>query len=317
MRKFWFVISIGVVLLVGVFGWWQWGLMPVDITKTEKKTIVVPRGAGVTTVASKLRDEKLIRNRLHFHILTLVKGLSKKIQAGSYYLSPSMSADEILLALTKGRNDVLITIIEGLRYEQVGVFLQEKGFLIDLLAWREIIKRRNFEGKLFPDTYFFPLGASQEVILDIIFRNFEKKVIEGLKTRGSELESVLILASIVEREARGEEARKIVAGILKKRWQQGWPLQADATVQYAVGSEKSWWPKSLTKKDLEINSPYNTYRNLGLPPGPICSPSLESIKATVSPQNSLYWFYLSDMEGNMHYAQTANDHAKNIYKYLR
>jgi UPF0755 protein len=135
---------------------------------------------------------------------------------------------------------------------------------------------------------------------------------------------VLILASIVEREAGLDQDRPLIAGILLKRWRQGWPLQADATIQYAVGDDRCqgqeaecdyWAP--VKKADLAINSAYNTYKNQGLPPGPICSPGLASIKAVVYPQTSDYWFYLSDSDGTVHYARTNEEHSENVTRYLR
>lgn len=138
-------------------------------------------------------------------------------------------------------------------------------------------------------------------------------------------EEVLILASIVEREVKFNNDRPIVAGILLKRLEKNWPLQADATVQYAIASAKckgksakcgNWWPKNLTREDLKIKSPYNTYLYPGLPPGPICNPGLAAIEAVLNPVGSEYWFYLSDEEGKMHYAKTAEEHEENISKYL-
>jgi UPF0755 protein len=231
--------------------------------------------------------------------------------------------------LTLARADQKVTLIEGWRSEQIGELLVEAGFDLNLISWQETVRAGNLEGRLFPDTYYFPQKANQEEILAIIEKNFQKKVVTGLKEEIGQskltLEQILTLASIIEREVHEEEARQIVAGILLKRWQNHWPLQADATVQYAVassrfvvqGSKSDWWPKSLTKKDLSINSPYNTYLSRRLPPGPICNPGLSSIKAVLNSQPSLYWFYISDKQGQMHYAKTDEEQARNIQKYLR
>ena len=136
---------------------------------------------------------------------------------------------------------------------------------------------------------------------------------------------VLILASLVEREAHHEKDRPIVAGILSKRLRNNWPLQVDASVQYALASKNcplskancQWWPQSLSEKDLKTQSSYNTYLYRGLPPAPICNPSLSSIKAVIFSQESPYWFYLSDKQGEIHYAVSDRQQAENIRKYLR
>ena len=135
------------------------------------------------------------------------------------------------------------------------------------------------------------------------------------------MKQVLILASLVEREARQSSTREKVAGIILKRYLADWPLQIDATVQYVLGyqpNEKSWWKKELSEEDLKIDSPFNTYINKGLPPDPICNPSLSSIKAVINAdENTPYWYYLTDNQGVMHYAITLEEHQNNINKYLQ
>jgi UPF0755 protein len=129
----------------------------------------------------------------------------------------------------------------------------------------------------------------------------------------------MVLASIVEREGRTDEDRPVIAGILLKRLNSDWPLQADATLQYALGYqafEKSWWKKALTVEDKKIRSPYNTYLNAGLPPAPISNPGLSSIRAVVYPTVSPYWYYLHDPQGRVHYATTLEEHEQNIASYL-
>jgi UPF0755 protein len=316
----WGLVIPCIIFLGGIF-WWQNGLSPVDPKNKEKITFVIPKGRPISQIAEDLEKEHLIRNAFHFKVMTYLSGTTKRIQAGSHQLSPSMTSSEIAEALTKGTNDQWVTIVEGLRQEQIGELLTTKGFAIDPKVWQQTVKSRKLEGRLFPDSYLFPAGADQETILGIIGKNFEKKVLTGLKEDLSKsrlsLEEILTMASIVEREARGDEDRKIVAGILLKRWQNSWPLQVDATIQYAVASPKDWWPKTLTPNHLSTKSPYNTYLYKELPPGPICNPGLSSIKAVLNPKATSYWFYISAPDGTMHYAQTDEQHADNIQKYLR
>ena len=281
-------------------------------------------------IALRLRQASLIQDPLSFKLFVLFTGLARKIQAGSYQLSPGQSTPDIVGILARGVKDQKVTIIEGLRQEQIGELLAEKGFPIDQREWRQEIVVKKLEGELFPDTYFFPQAATQGAILKIISRNFQKKVNEGLADKISQsklsLNQVLTLASIIERESRSEDDRYLVAGILLKRWSKDWVLQADATVQYAVASkncdwlsstkECEWWPKNLTEKDLNLKSPYNTYLNREFPPGPICNPGLSAIEAVLDPRDSPYWYFISDKEGVMHYAKTDTEQAENIQKYL-
>jgi len=157
--------------------------------------------------------------------------------------------------------------------------------------------------------------------LQIIDKNFQKKVLKNqaseIQKSGMEINQILTLASIVERETRQASDRAIVAGILLKRLENSWPLQVDATIQYAVGKKGDWWPSNLTREDLEVNSPYNTYLNRGLPPGAICNPGLSSIISVLQPKQTDYWFYISDKNGVMHYAKTGEEHGANVEKYLR
>ena len=148
-------------------------------------------------------------------------------------------------------------------------------------------------------------------IIKKMWENFEEK------TRGLTITpQAVIVASMLEKEVRKAEDMALVAGIIYKRLKLGMPLQIDATVQYAVGSVDDWWP-ILTREDLEINSPYNSYKNQGFPPTPIANPGLASINAAKKPEESDYWFYLHDSSGQIHYAATLEEHNENIFKYLR
>ena len=207
---------------------------------------------------------------------------------------------------------------EGWRREEFG---QRLAANLEEFDYQEFLNlTKNLEGYLFPDTYLVPKEASPTAVLKIFQQNFEKKFSSDLEKaaqeKGLTQKQVLILASIVEREAGDDKDRPLIAGILLKRWLQGWPLQADATAQYVVGEENDWWPQVI-KRDLQINSSFNTYQYAGLPPAPICNPGLASIEAVIYPQESDYWFYLSDSSGAVHYAKTNEEHSRNIERYLR
>ncbi len=320
MKKIYVLIAVlGILGLSGYFFFTE-GMMPVDKQDTKTKILVVQKGESLSSVANKLETEKLIRSRVVFYILAKQMNIETKIQAGDFRLSPSQSAREIAEQLTHGTLDEWVTIIEGLRKEEIAQILS-KNFNI---PESEFIRTAR-EGYLFPDTYLIPKDATAGSVIEILNNNFDKKFSMDLKAEAIQKKlpekDVIILASLVEREARGDADRKIVAGILLKRWKKDWPLQIDATVQYALGYqpiEKTWWKKNLTEDDLKIDSDYNTYKNQGLPPAPICNPSLSSIKAVVEgDENTPYWFYLSDTKGVMHYSRTVEEHEANVERYLR
>lgn len=316
-------LLFGIIPLVLFFGlgvlWWKTSLRPVSTENPAAVNFTVLKGQGVREISRSLKDRGLVRNQIVFFLLIRKLGLGNKIQAGEYQLNSSMSAEEIAKELTHGTSDVWLTIPEGLRTEEileiVGVKLAVKKEALD--SERE--KWRRDEGYLFPDTYRIPKSASLEEMRKIMKNNFDQKV-ANLKTISTLTpEQTVILASIVEKEAKLDEDRPIVAGILIKRFRQDWPLEADATTQYALGYDfenKIWWRKSLTTENLKIDSPYNTRRYKGLPPGPICSPGLAALEAVLNSAKTDYWFYLSDKTGKMHYAKTLEEHNSNIAKYL-
>lgn len=321
-----FFLFLAIILVL--FLWYQAGLSAINLQTKEKISLPVNKGDSVSEIAIRLKQAGLIRDIERFKVYVLFSQTAKKIKVGNFNLSVSQSVPELVKTLVAGSEDLRVTIIEGLRQEQIGELLQEKGLPIDQNEWQQEIMVNKKEGMLFPDTYFFHADATQGAVLKIIDRNFQKKVTEGLAKEISQskltLTEILTLASIVEREARNEVDRKLVAGILLKRLNKGWALEVDATVQYAVATKNQrfkiknfeWWPKSLTTKDLEINSPYNTRLYTKLPPGPICNPGLSSIKAVLGPTESLYWFYLNDSKLEMHYAKTDAEQTANIRKYI-
>jgi len=318
----------GAAVLSGFF-WWFWAVQPVSQSETTPaRLFVIPQGESLTSIAQRLQKEGFIRSALAFKILVLSQGQAEKIQAGDFRLSPSLRPGEIAELLTHGSLDLWLTFPEGWRREEFARRLEANLTTFDYQEFLDLTA--DLEGYLFPDTYLLPKEASPAAVVKILRRNFNKKFSSALvvaaKAKGLTQRQVVILASIVEREARHDRDRSLIAGILLRRWRHNWPLQADATVQYAKANLdrqknrqlrlENWWPR-IVKKDLEIDSPFNTYRYRGLPPGPICNPGLASIKAVIYPQESDYWFYLSDNEGTVHYARTMEEHLENIQRYLR
>ena len=261
---------------------------------------LIKQGEPLNLIVNNLASEGLIRNKIVFYLIVKKLGIERKIQAGDFRISENMSAQEVASNLTHGTIDIWLTLIEGMRKEEMAQIISKTLDIPEI----EII-RTTKEGYIFPDTYLVPRTATAEIVLSIINKNFESKFDEKLHTQAKNKKltekQVLILASLVEREARQSSTREKVAGIILKRYLADWPLQIDATVQYVLGyqpNEKSWWKKELTEDDLKIDSPFNTYKNKGLPPEPIANPSLSSIKAVINAnENTPYWYYLTDKNG--------------------
>ncbi len=321
MKKIIVAIITLITVVLGVYLYYREGSLPANPKNNKTQIFVISRGESVNQITKKLYNEDLIRDKIVFFLIVKRLGLENKIQAGDFRLSPSMSASEIAKTLTKGTLDIWVTAIEGLRKEEVAQIISQNLGLPET----EFIKKAK-EGYLFPDTYLVPRTATIEGVLAIFENNFNRKYDETLKnqTRQKGLidNEVITLASLVEKEARSYQNRVKVASIIFKRYKNDWPLDIDATVQYALGyqpQEKTWWKKNLTKDDLVIKSPYNTYKNRGIPPGPICNPGLSSIKAVLmADENTPYWYYISSKDGStMHYAETIEEHNENVRKYLR
>lgn len=281
----------------------------------------IEKGEGLKSVARRLEEEKLIKNDFAFLIRGIFDRADRQIQAGNFYLDAGMSPGQIMRELAHGTLDVRVTLLEGWRREEIAEELAgklESGS--SNFKKSEFLKlTSNLEGRLFPDTYFFSKGAEAAKIVNALSQNFEKRT-AGLNITPK----ILILASLVEREAREAADRPIVAGILFRRLENDWPLQVDATVQYARANLKcknenlkcDWWAKELTKADLAVNSPFNTYLYPDLPPSPIANPGLASIRAALNPAKTDYLYYLTGKDGQMHYAKTLEEHNANVQKYL-
>ncbi len=311
--------AIVVLLAWGGWFWWRDSISPVDPKDTTPVIFVVARGAGSKEIAADLASKNLIHSSTGFFVLLKVLGIEKDLQAGDFRLNKSMDAQTIAKELTHGTLDVWVTILEGWRVEEIALLLASN---LDIPE-KEFLKYAR-EGYMFPDTYLMPRDATAAAIAKIFLDNFDKKVTqeikEDAKKSGLTLHDVITLASIVEREGRTDADRPVIAGVLFNRLKLGMAIQVDATLQYALGYqpfEKSWWKKSLFEEDKKIKSPYNTYTNPGLPPGPIANPGLASIQAVLNPTDTDYLYYLHDPSGAVHFAATLDEHNENIAKYLQ
>ena len=317
------VLTLGIiaVMIVSLFG------QPVNNNDTGKVEFLVTSGQGVDQIANALSEAKLIRSRTVFKLTVFRGNIAKKIQAGYFFLSPSQSTAEIAQSLTKASTkQAWVTIPEGLRREEVANLIIDR--LIETKTKHrfdpdEFIRQTSkLEGRLFPDTYALGENITTGEVIEKMTNRFNKIVTE-IGISPEKLNEIVILASLVEREAGEDDERPAVAGIMTKRLANKWPLQVDAAVQYALSTSRcriricDWWPKSLTPADLKIVSLYNTYTTPGLPPGPIDNPGRASLEAAAKPKESQYWFYLHDLEGKIHYASSIEEHNQNVCTYLK
>ena len=296
------------------------GSLPVDKNSSGITVFTINKGEGdLTSITKRLSADGLIRNKTVFFVIAIQKGIEKKIQAGEFQLSKKMSAQEVAETLTHGTADEWVTVVEGLRKEEIAEVLS-KQFAISDIRFIELAK----EGRLFPDTYRIPKTATVDAIVQIMEDNFKKKITQARAGNPGDSRSdleILTLAALVEREAKFADDRRVVASIILKRAQNDWPLQIDATIQYGLGyqrKENTWWKRDLTIDDLKVDSTYNTYERKGLPPAPICNPGLDSIKAAlVADVKTPYWYYVNDKKGRIQVAKTLEEHNENIRKYIQ
>ena len=317
MRKLSFLIVFLILIIGGIMAWWVNATSPVNSSDTTHKSFSVKKGENVREIASHLKSDGLIKDPVLFFVLVKQLGLDSKIQAGDFVLSPSMSTTDIAHALQVGTSDFSIVVPEGKRAQEIADKLKAT-FPTFNESWRgQLILN---EGYLFPDTYSFSKDVTIDKIVETMRTNFDKKysLLPQNEKTGLSQEQIVILASMVEREARHANDRPIVASVMLNRIKNGMPLQIDATVQYALGYQpqgKTWWKKEVTFEDLKLNSPYNTYIITGFPPKPIANPGIEALDAAINPANTNYIFYISDKNGINHYSRTLDEHNANIKKY--
>jgi len=271
---------------------------------SQRKIFSIEKGEGVFEIAKKLENEGIIKNRFLFLSYAVLKEKHKKILAGKYELSASMTIPQILEKFTKGDTaKIKITIPEGFTIKEI-----EEKLKIDL--------PNELEGYLFPDTYFLPIDFKAEDVVKVMKENFDKKIapyLPEIERQGKSLKEVIILASLVEKEVKTKEDKEVVSGILWKRLKAKIPLQVCATIIYITGKKTT----KIPLEDLKIDSPYNTYKYLGLPPAPICNPGLESILAVIYPKDTDYWYYLTAPDGKTIFSKTFLEHKIAKEKYLK
>jgi len=309
-----FFVFILAVLIVTA--WVNFSKRPLADNVSDFVYFEVAQGEGALKVGAQLEQERLIRSKWAFYLLC--RSDSKSIKAGHYKLSPAMGLGEIVEKLKNASVDAYsITIPEGYRSLQIAKLLnQSQG--IDVLDFVESATGK--EGTLFPDTYLFARGYEPSKIVHDMQENFEKRI-KDLSVDDEDL----IIASIVEREAKNDDERRKISAVYNNRIRENMLLQADPTIRYALDSRKFlengsvdfdfWTP--ITRNDISsLSSDYNTYKQKGLPPAPICNPGLKSIEASVNPEENFdYYYFFHDQDGEIHFSKTYNEHLKAITQF--
>lgn len=326
IRTFFIVVFIlGILSTLGPYYIYSDLMKPVSSSNMEERLIVIPKGSSTGAIANILKDEKLIKSAEAFKIFVKLENVGGKFKAGKYSLSQSMNVDEIVKKLISGNPTVAVvkvTIPEGYELRMMAEKFAESGlctaeeFLAaanskeyDFEFVKDLPKRKNqLEGYLFPDTYEFYKDATPEQIVERMLTRFAEvynnNFREQAEKRKLTTDEVVIMASIIEREAKMDNERKLVSSVFYNRVKKGIRLQSCATVQYILEERKP----VLTFKDTKIKSPYNTYENDGLPPGPIAAPGLKSIEAALYPETSDYLYFVARNDGTSVFTKTYAEH---------
>lgn len=284
---------------------------------------IVP-GQTAGQVAYQLKKKGVIKSTTWFKIILKLSSSASDLKAGKYDLRTNMPAESVLNCIKSGQclHLTKLTTLEGWRSEEIAEMLAEKN-ITDPRAFLDIVRKRQLEGYLFPSTYHFSENTPAWAVIDAMVNQYGKKVKPLFKQYPTHLteKEVLTVASIVEREAIFHDERPKIAAVYLNRLKIGKRLEADPTVQYALGfnfRENRYWKKGLTYRDLRNPSPYNTYRHGGLPPGPIANPSYESVKAVLNPQpNFDAIYFVADNTGRHDFSRTYNEHILKKNKYKR
>ncbi len=345
-----FIIFIVILLIVAGLAFWYFTRMlaaPDKPDSAREVSFEIVSGQSVKQIGQSLESSGVIRSAWAFEWYVWLEGVTDKIQAGEYILNTGQKLDTTVNVITAGEvvsNEVKFQVLEGWTAAQVANYYTEifaenlnqdaetlKESFLDAVSEddsRNIIPGATYgflidkpetaglEGYLFPDTYRVYNDATPAQIIQKMLDNFDAKLDDELRVKISQsrlsIYETVTLASIIEKEVRTDQDRKMAADLFLRRLESDMPLQSDATVNYATGKSEL----QPTIDDTKIDSLYNTYLHKGLPPGPICNPSLASIKAVVEPEPNEYWYYLNAPSGQTIFSKTFEEHVRNKNKYL-
>lgn len=324
-------VTLAVLLIFVIIGFYKYQQYnhlistPAKPGSAEEMIFTIKKGESLKNIASALQQDGLILDQESFNWYGRLEGLDKEVKSGRFPLGPGMTAKEIYQTLTSNaQRQEVVTIPEGSTVPDIDRILSELSLITpgelnqaansfdsyDKYAFLNREKQSSLthplEGYLFPDTYYVSaLNFSPEEFLSMLLNTFQQKALPVLQTSSRPLAETVIVASMIEKEANRDPDRPIIAGIIWKRLAEDWVLGIDATLLYLKND------RTITYQDLQEDSPYNTRKNPGLPPGPICNPGLASLQAAAQPENSPYYFYLTNRSGDMVYAVSNEEHNRN------
>jgi peptidoglycan lytic transglycosylase G len=325
----WFVILFVAAMLVVVAGsgiaLWRYANEP-GSRRDHQVIFAIAPGEAFDALVSRLHSDGLISGPLKFKVWVRLKGDDKKLKAGEYYLSASMTPNQILEVLVGGKSYLYrLTVPEGFNLKQIAAVIADQGLgdaqtFLDLAtdpktAAHYKIKARTLEGYLFPDTYLFPKGVSSATIIDRMIERFNEQFRPEWRDRARELHmtvhEIVTLASIIEKETGDPAERPLISSVFHNRLKRKMRLESDPTVIYGIKDFNG----NITRKDLKTRTPYNTYVIKGLPPGPIASPGSAAIKAALYPADTHFLFFVSKKDKTHHFSTTIREHNRAVRKY--
>lgn len=349
LKKAILFIFLGIIVLAVIAGLIFWNAVSLPVSSSSEQVLFsITKGQGVKQIASELANKKLIRSPKWMEAYVYLDGTSSKFIAGDYYLLKNMNIREVVKVLTGGVSapEQNITIKEGWAIKDIADYLDTKGLVskadfttaANVADSHSIIPEKSYpflagrpanqglEGFLFPDTYRVFDKTTAANIIEKMLDNFNTKYTDQMRADTVQgnltIYQVVTLASILEKEitiardASGNPTNNdlnIAAGVFYNRLNNGIALQSDATLVYATGKN----PTQLTNDDKNYDSPYNTYKYPGLPSGPICNPSIDSIRAAIYPAKTDYYYFLTKLDGTTVFSKTYEEHLTNKQKYLK
>lgn len=292
------------------------------------RIVFIPPGASSAGIGRALASAGVIRRAGDFVITVRLRGVDRDLREGEYRLSPAMGLLQIVDTIARG--DVVlhtITVPEGFTVQEIADLLARAGLgerarlaaivragarTLDV-EFLSLLPVASLEGYLFPDTYRIPRHLSEREVIRLFVERFAEVALPQWRAHGGgrPLHEIVTMASLVEREARVPAERPLIAGVLYSRLRKGWPLEVDATVLYALGRHKP----VVTFQDLKVDSPYNTYLHVGLPPGPIANPGLAAIDAALRPAFTGYLFYVARADGSHAFSRTLAEHLAAVRRF--
>jgi UPF0755 protein len=328
MRRLFLLFLVIGGFILGVWVKVEYGHFSRDPLRVGHKGLyfVIPKGATIRSVAAELHRNGVLEHPLYLVLLARWKGVARDIKAGEYCIQPATMPLEFLHQIVTGKVvQYSLTLVEGWTFSQMIAAVRNNSHLkqtLNRMPASEIMKYLGYpkehpEGRFFPDTYFFPAGTTDLDFLHRAYRLMKEHLIQEWKSRAPKLpyqnpDEALVLASIIERESALPEERPLIAGVFTRRLQKGMRLQADPTVIYGLGK---YFNRDLRHQDLKRDTPYNTYTRLGLPPTPICMPSLESLQAALHPTEGEALYFVARGDGSHHFSATLKEHRAAVQAY--